>query len=195
LRNKVSSSLSRRRVLAPTTAVSAVAALGAPARVGAAETRSPSAGRIDCQSHLFCPEVVALMEERKTDPRVYTKDGVRVVQMGDWLRKLVCPHLGGTLPYIVGRLDHQVNVLKRGPRNLQRSPSDSIRSIWLDVVSPLPLAIKFGHEFMGPDRLLYSSDHPWVEPSLIVSCVQEAKLPAMDERKIFSENARKLFRL
>ena len=63
--------------------------------------------------------------------------------------KLVCPHLGGTLPYIVGRLDHQTQVLKRGPRNLTRAPSEYLKSIWLDVVSPLPLAIKFGHEFMG----------------------------------------------
>src|SRR5688572_28574557 len=109
--------------------------------------------------------------------------------------KLVCPQLGGTLPYIVGRLDHQVNVLKRGPRNLQRSPSEYISSIWMDVVSPLPLAIKFAHEFVGPDRLLYSSDHPWVEPSLIVACVKQAKLSAADETKLFTTNAQKLFRL
>ena len=356
--------VSRRRFIAQTTAASAIATVvqGSPAR--AADTRTPPAGRIDCQSHLFCPEVVTLMEKRKTDPRVFTKDGVRVIQMGDWLRKipphyfdvdaklvamdaagvsqtalsindpgpewfgtdgpavaqmlndfvagvvrkhptrffglcvlplqdmraslaeldrcvkqlnmkgvllytnlagkfpdepefrplfaraveldipillhpakpitielvkgyemtstlgnmfdntialtrllmsgildefpalkLVCPHLGGTLPYIVGRLDHQVNVLKRGPRNLTRSPSEYLRSIWLDVVSPLPLAIKFGYEFMGEERLLFSSDHPWVEPSLMVSCVDQAQLPASAVRKIYSENARKLFRL
>jgi predicted TIM-barrel fold metal-dependent hydrolase len=353
--------VSRRRFLKQTAAASAVAALSS---ARSATTAVASSGRIDCQSHLFSPEVVALMEKRKTDPRVFTKDGVRFVQMGDWLRKipphyfdvdaklaamdaagisltalsindpgpewfgtdgplvaqmlndfvagvvrkhptrffglcvlplqnmraslteldrcvrqlgmkgillytnlagkfpdepefrplfaraveldipvllhpakpitieqvkgyemtstlgnmfentialtrllmsgildefpalkLVCPHLGGTLPYIVGRLDHQVNVLKRGPRNLTRSPAEYLRSIWLDVVSPLPLAIKFGHEFMGPDRLLFSSDHPWVEPSLIVSCVQQASLPGPDEQKIFSGNARKLFRL
>ena len=351
---------SRRRFLAQTTAASAIAALGSP---GAAATATPG-GRIDCQSHLFCAEVVTLMEKRKTDPRVYTKDGVRVIQMGDWLRKipphyfdveaklaamdaagvsltalsindpgpewfgadgptvaqmlndfvagvvrqhptrffglcvlplqdmraslreldrcvrqlgmkgillytnlagqfpdepqfrpmfaraveldipvllhpakpitidlvkgyemtstlgnmfdntialtrllmsglldefsglkLVCPHLGGTLPYIVGRLDHQVNVLKRGPRNLTRSPSEYLRSIWLDVVSPLPLAIRFGHEFMGPDRLVFSSDHPWVEPGLIVDCVTRAGLSAGDQEKIFSGNARRLFQL
>ena len=351
--------VSRRRFLAQTTAASAIVAL----RPGASAA-TPAAGRIDCQSHLFCSEVVALMEKRQTDPRVYVKDGVRVVQMGDWLRKipphyfdveaklaamdaagvqltalsindpgpewfgadgpavaqilndfvagvvrkhptrffglcvlplqdmraslteldrcvrqlgmkgillytnlagrfpdepefrplfaraveldvpvllhpakpitidfvkgyemtstlgnmfdntialtrllmsgildefprlkLVCPHLGGALPYIVGRLDHQVNVLKRGPRNLTRSPSEYLRSIWMDVVSPLPLAIKFAHEFSGPDRLLYSSDHPWVEPKLIADCVQQAKLPVADETKIFSANARALFRL
>lgn len=109
--------------------------------------------------------------------------------------KLVCPHLGGTLPYIVGRLDHQVSVLKRGPRNLTRLPSEYLKQIWMDVVSPLPLAVKFGQDFIGADRLLYSSDHPWVEPKLIVDTVQSAGLSAESEQKLFSLNARKLFRL
>ena len=40
--------------------------------------------------------------------------------------KFVCPHLGGTLPYIIGRLEHQVTVLKRGPKNLQRQPLEHL---------------------------------------------------------------------
>lgn len=44
--------------------------------------------KIDCQSHLFAPEMVALMEKRTSDPTVFTKDGVRYVKMGDWLRKI-----------------------------------------------------------------------------------------------------------
>lgn len=359
----------RREFLTAMTAATATAGLASTAI--AAASPAPASGlaaaagrRIDCQSHLFCPELVALMEKRQADPRVFTRDGVRIVKMGDWLRKipphymdvdaklaamdaagiamtalsindpgpewfgtdgpsvaqllndfiagvvrrhptrffglcvlplqdmraslteldrcvhtlgmkgillytnlagrfpdepefrplfaraaeldipvllhpakpittdlvkeyemtstlgnmfdntialtrlimsglldefpqlkLVCPHLGGTLPYIVGRLDHQVQVLKRGPRNLTRAPSEYLRSIWLDVVSPLPLAIKFGHDFIGEDRLLYSSDHPWVDPSLIVQCVHDAGLSAGAEEKIFSRNARQLFRL
>lgn len=109
--------------------------------------------------------------------------------------KLVCPHLGGTLPYIIGRLDHQVTVLKRGPRDLTRTPSEYLKQIWMDIVSPLPLAMKFGYDFLGPDRLLYASDHPWVEPHLISDCLQSLHLPAADERKIFCDNARRLFRL
>ena len=343
--------LTRRKFIA-----AGAAAAAAPALAQSAAAR----GRIDCQSHLFCADLITLMEKRKTDPRVFTKDGVRYVQMGDWLRKipplyldvdaklatmdaagialtalsindpgpewfgtdgpavaqllndfvagivrrhptrffglcvlplqdmraslaeldrcvrqlgmkgillytnlagrfpdepefrplfaraveldipvllhpakplttdivkgyemtstlgnmfdntialtrlimsglldelpklkLVCPHLGGTLPYIVGRLDHQVTVLKRGPRNLQRTPSEYVKSIWLDVVSPLPLAVKFGHDFVGPDRLLFSSDHPWVEPQLIIDTVRAAGLPAASEDKLFSANARR----
>src|SRR5688572_12054588 len=88
--------VSRREFLAHATAASALTALGQNATRAAGAARS-GAGRVDCQSRLFCPEVVTLMEKRKTDPRVFMKDGVR----------------GGTLPYIVVRLDHQVNVLKR----------------------------------------------------------------------------------
>ncbi|MDZ4288570.1 MAG: amidohydrolase family protein [Prosthecobacter sp.] len=329
----------------------------------AAQTETPVL-KIDCQSHLFAPEMLALMEKRKTDPTVYTKEGVRYLKMGDWLRKvppmyldvdaklatmdaagigmtalsindpgpewfgadgpevarmandfvagvvtahptrffglgvlpfqdmqaalvemdrcvlklgikgfllytnltgrfsdepefrpffrraveldvpvllhpakpltteivkgyemtstlgnmfentialtrlimsglldelpglkLVCPHLGGTLPYIVGRLEHQVKVLKRGPQNLKRAPQDYLRQIWMDIVSPLPLAVKFCHEMVGADRLLYASDHPWVQPQLISDTLTSLNLSAADERKIFRDNAVKLFRL
>lgn len=321
-------------------------------------------GLIDCQSHLFAPELIALMEKRTADPRVFTKDGVRLLQMGDWLRKvpplyldvgaklatmdaagiamtalsindpgpewfgadgltvariandfvaglvkqhpqrffglcvlpwqdvpgslaeldrcvqqlgmkglltytnlagrfpdepqfrpvlaraaelgvplllhpakplttefvkgyemtsslgnmfdntialtrlimsgildelpklkLVCPHLGGTLPYIVGRLDHQVTVLKRGPKNLTRTPSEYLKQVWLDIVSPLPLAIKFARDFMGADRLLFASDHPWVEPAVILDAFAKAGLSANEQRLIGSENAKRLFGL
>jgi len=108
--------------------------------------------------------------------------------------KLVCPHLGGTLPYIVGRLDHQTQVLKRGPQ-LPRKPSAYLKQVYLDIVSPLPLAMRFGYEFMGADRLLFASDHPWVDPQLIIDSLRSLNLPAADEAKIFQANARQLFRL
>jgi predicted TIM-barrel fold metal-dependent hydrolase len=109
--------------------------------------------------------------------------------------KLVCPHLGGALPFIIGRLDHQTQVLKRGPKNLKRAPSDYLRRVWLDIVSPQPLAMKFGYDFMGADRLLFSSDHPWVEPKLIRDALESLNLPPAEMEKIFITNARRLFRL
>jgi predicted TIM-barrel fold metal-dependent hydrolase len=352
-------SIPRREFLGSAAAI----ALGAGLKGEAAEA-APAAIRIDCQSHLFCPEIVALMEKRKDDPHVFVKDGVRMLQMGKWMRKilphymdveaklkamdangiaitalsindpgpewfgtdgpavarmandfvagvvrqhpkrfiglcvlplqdmkaamkeldrcvldlgikgillytnlagrfpdepefhplyaraeelslpillhpakplttefvegyemtsslgnmfdntialtriimsglldkhphlkLVCPHLGGTLPYIIGRLDHQTQVLKRGPKYLTRAPSEYLKQVWLDIVSPLPLAIKFGCDFMGTDRLLFSSDHPWVEPKIIADALTALKLPAADEAKIFGGNAKALFGL
>lgn len=353
--------LNRRTFLTGSVAATAVSAVSLR---GAAPHEMAQPFRIDCQSHLFCPEALDLMAKRKTDPRVFTKDGTRFLQMGDWLRKvpplytdvgaklatmdaagialtalsindpgpewfgadgpavaqifndyiaglarrhptrffglcvlplqdmraslaeldrcvkqlgmkgillytnlagkfpdepqfrplfaraveldipvllhpakpvttefvkgyeltstlgnmfentiaftrlvmsgildefpklkLVCPHLGGTLPYIVGRLDHQITVLKRGPQNLQRKPSEYVRSIYMDIVSPLPEAMRFALDFSGPDKLLFSSDHPWVQPKEILDPFLSLKLPAATEAKILGGNARTLFRL
>lgn len=109
--------------------------------------------------------------------------------------KLVCPHVGGALPYLVGRIDHQTQVLKRGGENIRKPPSEYLRQIYLDTVSPLAMAIRYGYDFVGPDRLLYSSDHPWVDPKLIADNIESLRLTPEDERKIFSDNARRLFRL
>lgn len=357
----------RQFIAASSAAVAGLQFAGAhaqPSAVTAAISAPRKTGTIDCQSHLFCPEIVSLMERRTSEPLVYRKDGQRYVQMGDWHRKilpkhsdvdakladmdangiavtalsindpgpewfgrdgeavartmndyiaevvkqrptrfiglcvlplqdvpaamveldrcvqklgmrgillytnlagkfpdepefrplfaraveldvpvllhpampitteavkgyemisalgnmfdntialtrlimsglldqfpklkLVCPHLGGTLPYIIGRLDHQTQVLKRGPKYLTRAPSEYLKQVWLDIVSPLPLAMRFGYEFMGADRLLFASDHPWVDPRLIVDALNHLELPAADRDKILRTNADKLFNL
>ena len=45
-------------------------------------------GLIDCQSHLFFPEVLDLMRRRNADPVVHDKGGMMYLKMGDWLRKV-----------------------------------------------------------------------------------------------------------
>jgi predicted TIM-barrel fold metal-dependent hydrolase len=107
--------------------------------------------------------------------------------------KLVCPHLGGTLPYIIGRMDHQVRVLKRGPKYLTRLPSEYLKQVWLDIVSPLPLAMRYCYDMLGPERLLFSSDRPWVAPADILGYFHSLKLPLEDEALILGQNARRLF--
>ena len=109
--------------------------------------------------------------------------------------KLVCPHLGGTLPYICGRMDHQLHVLKRGPQNLLRKPSEYLRSIYMDLVSPLPEAMRFALDFTSEERLLFSSDHPWVQPGEILAPLRSLKLSAGTEARLLGGNARELFQI
>jgi predicted TIM-barrel fold metal-dependent hydrolase len=109
--------------------------------------------------------------------------------------KLVCPHLGGTLPYIIGRMDHQVAVLKRSNQKLERKPSEYMRDVYLDIVSPLAEAMRFAIDFSGPDKLLFSSDHPWVLPHYIIDPLRSLNLSAADEQKIFRKNAIDLFQI
>jgi len=109
--------------------------------------------------------------------------------------KVVCPHVGGTVPYLIGRMDHQTQVLKRGAHHIRKPPSEYLRQIWLDVVSPRPEAIQYGCELVGVERMLYASDHPWVDPKLIAECIRKMKRPAAEEHAIFAANAKKLFQL
>jgi len=74
--------MKRRHFLTATVASSAVAAAAAP----------PS-GIIDCQSHLFFPEVLDMMRKRKTEPLVYDEKGTTFLKMGDWLRKVPLHYL------------------------------------------------------------------------------------------------------
>ena len=109
--------------------------------------------------------------------------------------KLVCPHVGGTLPYLIGRLDHQTQVLKRGAENVTKPPSEYPRNVYLDAVSPIRMAIQYGIDYVGAERMLYSSDHPWVDPKVIADCVRSLDLPDEDQLRIFGGNAKRLFKL
>jgi len=109
--------------------------------------------------------------------------------------RLLCPHIGGTLPYLIGRLDHQTHVLMRAPATLRRRPSEYLRNVYFDVVNPLPDALRMMYDMVGPDRLLFASDHPWVDPKIIVDCVEALHLSEQDRLKIYRDNARSFFGL
>lgn len=43
--------------------------------------------------------------------------------------------------------------------------------------------------------MLFSSDHPWVEPNAMLDPLRSLNLPAVTEAKILGGNARQLFKL
>lgn len=108
---------------------------------------------------------------------------------------IVCPHVGGALPYLVGRLDHQTMVLKRGAELLKHPPSTYLRRVWFDTVSPWPPAVQYGLEMVGANQLMFASDHPWVEPEVIIQIVDRLPVSTKDRDLIYGGNAARLFRI
>ncbi|MEZ5275113.1 MAG: amidohydrolase family protein [Opitutaceae bacterium] len=107
--------------------------------------------------------------------------------------RLVCPHLGGALPFLIGRIEHQMTVLKRGPRHLKKRPVDYLRQVTFDIVSPQPSAIRLMLDLVGPGQLVFGSDYPWVQPSLVLDTLESLRLKPAELRAILFENAQRLF--
>ena len=107
--------------------------------------------------------------------------------------KIVQPHAGGILPYLWGRIENQTEVMGRGRGHITQPPRAYYRRVYLDMVSPSPLALRYAYDFAGPDRLLFGSDHPWVDVSIFARLIEEMDIPSHHREMIFGSNAKKLF--
>ncbi len=124
---------------------------------------------------------------------------IRLVMNGTFERhpalRFVLPHTGGALPYLISRIDHQVAALGRGAEKIRKPPSEYLKAMYTDTVAPGPLNLEFALKFWGPDRVLFASDHPWLDIQPFVDLVEEAGLSPADKAKVYAENARRLFRI
>jgi predicted TIM-barrel fold metal-dependent hydrolase len=109
--------------------------------------------------------------------------------------KIAQPHAGGVLPYLMGRIEEQTEVKRRGREHITRPPGDYYRQIYLDLVSPSSLALRYLCEFAAPDRLLFGSDHPWIRIASLLELVDQLDIPESHRAKILGLNARNLFRI
>ncbi|MCL5961493.1 MAG: amidohydrolase family protein [Chloroflexi bacterium] len=108
--------------------------------------------------------------------------------------KFVAPHLGGALPYIIGRVDWGFEV-KPGARSvISTPPSKYLKNIYTDVVNFHVPSLRCAIETIGLDRLVLGSDYPPVRDGMAraLASVRALGLSEEDEEKIFSLNAKRL---
>ena len=109
--------------------------------------------------------------------------------------KILMPHVGGVLPYVIDRIDYQTEVMGRGRDNITEAPSRYLKRVYMDTVSPSARAVKYAYDFAGVDHLLFGTDHPWIKTQLYVDLIEGLDIPEAEKALIFSENAKKLFGL
>jgi predicted TIM-barrel fold metal-dependent hydrolase len=109
--------------------------------------------------------------------------------------QIVHPHAGGVLPYLMGRVIEQTEVKRRGREHITRSPAEYYRQVYLDLVSPSTLAMRYAYDFAGPERLLFGSDHPWVGVDVMLELVRALDISEEDRAKILGLNSVSLFRI
>ena len=125
--------------------------------------------------------------------------------------KVLTHHLGGTAPYLEGRLGPLWDQLgSRTPdedyesllKSMKKRPVDYFRMFYGDtVVGGAEAALQCGLSFFGTDHVLFASDCPFDPeggPMFIrenMRAVNGLAIPDADKKKIFSENAIAMFRL
>jgi aminocarboxymuconate-semialdehyde decarboxylase len=71
--------------------------------------------------------------------------------------RVIMPHLGGTLPFLVHRLDHQQDRFMHG----HGLPSELVKHFWYDSVNGHPAALRCSIDTFGIERIVFGTDYPF----------------------------------
>lgn len=110
--------------------------------------------------------------------------------------RIVLPHMGSTIPYLIGRIDHQYGLNPECRIKIKKVPSEYFKSIYFDTAQSLYLpAVRCAYDFAGAERILFGTDHPFADLKKSLEIIKTLNLTEDDEEKIFSGNARALLKL
>jgi aminocarboxymuconate-semialdehyde decarboxylase len=109
--------------------------------------------------------------------------------------KLIASHAGGTLPFLVGRLDRCFDQMNAAREKISERPSEYLRRIYYDSVTYRQDALEMCVEVGGADKVMYGSDYPHNIGDM-KGCLERVEaLPAATSAAVQSENAKRLFGL
>jgi predicted TIM-barrel fold metal-dependent hydrolase len=104
----------------------------------------------------------------------------------------ILPHLGGTLPLLMHRLDRFVRAkLPEGATLIEVA-----KKFWYDTVNGYPPALRCACDTFGSDRLLFGTDYPFFRDDAYqwaADYILQTGLSEGETRAIFTGNAHRLF--
>lgn len=111
--------------------------------------------------------------------------------------KFIISHLGGAIPYLIGRIENCYNAYPECRGRISKNPLTYLHKIYFDTVSFYGPALMCAYAFTKADYLAMGSDYPHVIGDIkrAVTCVNNMPIPEVDKKMILGENLRKLFRL
>lgn len=106
----------------------------------------------------------------------------------------VLSHLGGTIPYLVERLDRGYEAFRECRVHIDRPPSEYLRRFYYDGVNFDPAALRLAVDFAGADQIMAGSDYPHRVGSLplMKETVLAADLSKAERTAIMGGNAARL---
>ncbi|MGD2120830.1 MAG: amidohydrolase family protein [Gemmatimonadota bacterium] len=108
--------------------------------------------------------------------------------------KWVLAHLGGTIPFLMERLDRCFHAYEVSRKHISVPPSEYLKKFYYDTVNFDVDALRFTIDLVGVDRILAGSDYPHLIGSLekMKASIQALGLSQEDEAKVFGGNAERI---
>ena len=106
--------------------------------------------------------------------------------------RIIVPHLGGTLPFLVERLDGSL------VGRTAYQPSEYLKRLWYDTVNGSTAALRCARDVFGADRLLLGTDFPHLAGPRFEQCVsyiEQSDLAWEEKRAVLDHNAQSLLGL
>lgn len=107
----------------------------------------------------------------------------------------VLPHMGSTIPYLIGRIDYESGRLPGGRGSIPRAPSEYFKSVYVDTVTLHIPAMQCAYETIGIERIVFGSDYPFWDVPIQIRDIENWGIPKEEKEKIYSKNAIKILRL
>jgi predicted TIM-barrel fold metal-dependent hydrolase len=106
----------------------------------------------------------------------------------------VFTHLGGTLPFVVHRLDNYATQFPENRAHITAKPTEILRRLYFDTVTTHPPALRCALDTFCSDQLLFGTDYPHVPGGLevLVATLESAGLGPEELRAVGSANAARL---
>ena len=107
----------------------------------------------------------------------------------------ILPHLGGTLPFLFGRIDSGYGSYFRNL--VTKLPTEYLKKFYYDTVSFYQPALMCTYLSVGADHMVLGSDYPHVIGDITksVSSIEEMNISQEEKEKIFGENGKKILKL
>jgi aminocarboxymuconate-semialdehyde decarboxylase len=109
--------------------------------------------------------------------------------------KLIAAHVGGTLPFISGRLDACYDFMAPCREKISVKPSEYLRHIYYDSLGFTTSAIQMCLDVGGADHVMYGSDYPHLIGHMVSSKDRVSALATRYHKGIFGKTAIKVFNL
>jgi len=109
--------------------------------------------------------------------------------------KIIGLHGGGTLPYLIGRLDRCWETVPAAREKISSPPSTYMSRFYVDSVLYRVQALQLAVMEMGDDKVLYGSDYPHNIGDMSGILARVNMLTTSTRDKICGLNAMKLFKL